>query len=68
MGTVLIDLDGSLSGEPNKIMSWHRNIEPDNVQFFQCPPDFSFDKYYYVPQTQGVFDLNGFVLKPIIED
>jgi len=68
MATVLIDLDGSISGEIDKVMSWHRDIEADNISFFECPEDFSFDRYDYIPQTQGVFDVNGFVLKPIIEE
>jgi len=68
MGTVLIDLSGILSGEVDKIMSWHQEVPADNISFFECPVDFSFEKYNYTPQIPGVFDPNGFILKPIIEE
>lgn len=32
--------------------------------FEPIPNDYSFEKYDYTPATAGIFDPNGFVIKP----
>jgi len=68
MPAVLIDLDGSMSGTPDKVMSWHPSIVPDGVTFFIAPIDYTFDKYNYIPQVSGVYDPNGFVQKQVLDE
>lgn len=59
-----IDLDGSLTGTPDTILSYgNTRVQVDNIRFFEGPDDYSNTKYDYVPQQSGVYDPNGFVLK-----
>lgn len=41
-------------------------VSGDNV--FEIPDDYSPEKYNYIPSVAGVFDPNGFILKPITSD
>jgi hypothetical protein len=63
MTTVWIDLDGSLRGTPDAIISVHYDgiLPPDGVNVFEAPIDFDFTAYQYKPKTSGVFDPDGFV-------
>jgi hypothetical protein len=58
------DLDGSLTGTPDTILSYgNSRVQADNIRYFEGPDDYSKTKYDYVPQQSGVYDPNGFVLK-----
>jgi hypothetical protein len=65
---VQIDLNGSISGTADKILGFSNDYVIDNIQFFNAPDDFNFDKYNYTPIVSGVFNPNGFTLKPIVEE
>ena len=49
----------------NEILAVSTTGEPNNVTSFECPDYLDIAKYNYVPSIQGVYDPNGFVLKPI---
>lgn len=63
MTTVWIDLDGSLRGVPDAIISVHYDdiLPPDGINVFEAPIDFDFTAYEYRPKTSGVFDPDGFI-------
>lgn len=63
MTTVWIDLDGSLRGIPDAIISVHYDgiLPADGVNVFEAPIDFDFTTYEYRPKTSGVFDPDGFI-------
>ena len=52
----------------NRIISW--GIIYDAPEFddiaFNVPDDYSEERYSYIPITPGIFDPNGFVLRPQI--
>lgn len=52
MKTVLIDIDGSVSGEVGKVLSWHTKLEPNGVNIFEAPMDYDFHLYTF---EDGVF-------------
>jgi hypothetical protein len=66
MKTILIDVDGSVSGVVGKALSWHTNLVPNGVNIFEIPADFDFVKYTYIPNEDGTFNPEGFVLNPEI--
>jgi hypothetical protein len=49
----------------NEILAVSTIGDPNNVTSFECPDYLDIAKYDYVPSIQGVYDLNGFVLKPV---
>ena len=49
----------------NEILAVSTTGEPNNITSFECPDYVDIAKYDYVPSTQGVYDPNGFVLKPV---
>jgi hypothetical protein len=63
MRTVWIDLDGSVRGTPDAIISVHYDgtLPPDGVNVFECPADYEIWSYEYTPKVSGVFDPDGFV-------
>ena len=62
-----IDLSGELSGIPDNIVVFGLKREVDNISFFDIPEDYYPDKYDYIPSVSGVYDPNGFVLKPVTQ-
>lgn len=46
----------------DSIIAFGSNLQGANI--FDGPSDFNFDKYVYQSEVAGVFNLNGFTLKP----
>jgi hypothetical protein len=46
------------------ILLWSRVIEADYIKYFPAPDNYDPLRYDYIPQTAGVYDANGFFLKP----
>lgn len=59
---VQIDLNGSISGTPDKVLGYSNNYVIDNIQFFNAPDDYTFERYTYTPIVSGMFNPNGFAL------
>jgi hypothetical protein len=59
----LIDFTGAITGQQDLIYQYGPALEndPDAVNI---PDDFSYGLYNYVPAVAGVYDPNGFVLRP----
>jgi hypothetical protein len=59
----LIDFTGAITGQQDLIYQYGPALEndPDAVN---VPDDFSYGLYNYVPAVAGVYDPNGFVLRP----
>jgi hypothetical protein len=51
--------------ETDTIVLWSKVIEADYVKYFPAPDDYDPLRYDYIPQTAGVYDPNGFFIKPI---
>jgi len=52
----------------NRILSWgilYDSPEYDGIAF-NIPDDYSEERYNYIPTTPGIFDPNGFVLRPAL--
>ena len=47
------------------VLGQYKLVEPDNITYFEVEDNFDFKKYDYIPSTPGVYDPNGFVLKPV---
>ncbi|MEX0598609.1 MAG: hypothetical protein WD512_19155 [Candidatus Paceibacterota bacterium] len=60
MRTILIDFDGSVTGDVGRILSWHNErivdgvniFAPDGIKFFEAPMDYDFYLYTF---ENGVF-------------
>jgi len=59
----MIDYTGEICGIPDHIYQYGI-IHEDNPEAVELPFDFSHDRYIYTPQTSGVYDPNGFTLRP----
>jgi hypothetical protein len=59
----LIDFTGLITGEQDLIYQYGPAIETD-PNAVNIPDDFSFALYNYTPSIVGVYDPNGFFLKP----
>jgi len=46
------------------VILWSKVIEADNIKYFPAPDDYDPIRYDYTPVTAGVYDPNGFFLKP----
>jgi hypothetical protein len=57
---VQIDLNGSISGTPDKVLGYSNDYVIDDIQFFNAPDDYTFERYTYTPIVSGVFNPNGF--------
>jgi hypothetical protein len=57
---VQIDLNGSISGTQDKVLGYSNDYVIDNIQFFNAPDDYTFERYTYTPIVSGVFNPNGF--------
>jgi hypothetical protein len=59
----LIDYTGTITGQQDLIYQYGPAIESD-PNAVNIPDDFSYGLYNYVPAVAGVYDPNGFVLRP----
>jgi hypothetical protein len=59
----LIDYTGTITGQQDLIYQYGLAIESD-PNAVNIPDDFSYAIYNYTPSVAGVYDPNGFVLKP----
>jgi hypothetical protein len=59
----LIDFTGAITGQQDLIYQYGPALEND-PNAVNIPDDFSYGLYNYVPSVSGVYDPNGFVLKP----
>jgi hypothetical protein len=59
----LIDYTGTITGQQDLIYQYGPAIESD-PNAVNIPDDFSYALYNYTPSIAGVYDPNGFVLKP----
>jgi len=67
MKTILIDIDGSVSGVVGKALSWHTNLVPNGINVFEIRADFDFQKYIYIPNEDGTFNTQGLIINPEFE-
>jgi hypothetical protein len=47
------------------ILLWSKAIEADYIKYFPAPDSYDPLTHDYIPQTAGVYDANGFFIKPI---
>jgi hypothetical protein len=59
----LIDFTGVITGQQDLIYQYGPALETD-PNAVNIPDDFSYGLYNYVPAVAGVYDPNGFVLRP----
>jgi hypothetical protein len=50
--------------ETDTVILWSKVIEADNIKYFPAPDNYDPIRYDYTPETTGVYDPNGFFLKP----
>jgi hypothetical protein len=50
--------------ETDTVILWSKVIEADNIKYFPAPDSYDPLTHDYIPQTAGVYDSNGFFLKP----
>lgn len=60
----LIDFTGAITGQQDLVYQYGPALE-GNIEAVEIPDDFSYAKYDYTPAIAGVYDPNGFVLKPV---
>jgi hypothetical protein len=59
----LIDFTGELTGQQDLIYQYGPALE-DDLEAFVLPDDYHHALYDYLPQVPGIYDPNGFYLKP----
>lgn len=52
----------------DEIIKWSRIDQPDNVTKFDGPDDYDPLVYDYIPTVAGVYDINNFIRKPLINE